>query len=74
MKCEFVGRQEGFCGSCLIRFASMHYMKWIRMFEDGITSPEHAVVIQGGLLGGLGWLRDVCNLKNVRLLWAVTVF
>ncbi len=31
-------------------------------------------MIQGGSIGGLGWWRDVCNLKNVGLLWAVTVF
>ena len=30
--------------------------------------------MQGGSLGGLSWWRDVCSLKNVCLLWAVTVF
>jgi hypothetical protein len=52
-KCECVGRQKGLCGSCLIRVTSMHYMKSIRMFEDDITWPEHALVMQGGSLGGL---------------------
>ncbi len=46
-----VGRQKGLCGSCLIRVTSMHYIKSIRMFEDDVTSPEQALVIQGGLLG-----------------------
>ena len=32
----------------------MHDMKSIRMFEDDVTSPEHALVIQGGSLGGFG--------------------
>jgi hypothetical protein len=43
----------------------MHYIKSIRMFEDDVTYPEHALVIQGGSLGGLGWWSDVCNLRNV---------
>jgi hypothetical protein len=46
-KCERVGRQ-GFCGSCLIHVASMHYTKSIRMFEDDVMSPEHALAIRGG--------------------------
>ena len=71
-KCECVGRQKGLCGSCLIRIASMHYIKSICMFEDDVASPEHAFVIQGVLIEGLGWWSDVCNLKNVCLLWAVT--
>ncbi len=29
------------------------------------VTPEHALVIEGGSLGGLGWWSDVCNLKNV---------
>ncbi len=28
----------------------------------------------GGSIGSLVWWSDVCNLKNVCLLWAVTVF
>jgi surface protein len=31
----------------------MHYIKSIRIFEDGVRS-EHALVIQGGSLGGFG--------------------
>jgi hypothetical protein len=42
--------------------------------EDDVTSPEHALVIQGGSLGGLGGWIDVCNLKTFCLRWAVTVF
>ncbi len=42
------------CGSCLICLTSMHDMKSIRMFEETVTSPEHALVIQGGSLGGVG--------------------
>ncbi len=38
-------------GSCLIRVTSMHYKKSIRMFEDDVTSPENALVIQEGFLG-----------------------
>ncbi len=53
------------CGSCLIRVTSMHYTKSIRIFVDDVTSPEHALVIQGGSLWCLGWWVDVCNLKNV---------
>jgi hypothetical protein len=34
---------------------SMHNIKSVPMFEDDATSPEHAVVMQGGSLGGLGW-------------------
>jgi hypothetical protein len=37
------------------------------------ASPEHALEIQGSAVGGLGWWRDVCNLKNVCLLSDVTV-
>ena len=36
-KYEFVGRQKGFWGSCLIRVTSMHSIKSIRMFEDDVT-------------------------------------
>jgi hypothetical protein len=43
------------CGSCPDGVTSMHYIKSIRMFEDDATSPEHARVIQGGSLRGLGW-------------------
>ena len=32
----------------------MHDIKSKRMFENDVTSPEHAVVIHGGSLGGLG--------------------
>jgi hypothetical protein len=39
---------------CVIRVTSMYYMKSIRMFEDDVTSPEHALLIQGDSLGGLG--------------------
>ena len=43
------------------------------MYEDDVRSLEHALVIQGGSVGSLGcW--SVCNLKNVCVLWAVTVF
>ena len=44
----------------------------IRMFEDDVTWREHGLVMEGGPLVGLGgcW-SDVCDLKNVRLLWAV---
>jgi len=41
------------------------------MFEDDVTRPEHALVIQGASLGGLVRWSDVCNLKNVCLLRAV---
>ena len=51
----------------------MHDIKSIRMFEDDVTSPGHALVIQGNAVGSLGWWRDVCNLKNVCLLSDVTV-
>jgi hypothetical protein len=44
------------------------------MHEEDVKSPEHALVVQGGSLGGVVWWRDVCNLKNVSHLWAVTVF
>ena len=47
-------RPKGLCGSCLIRLTSMHDMKSIRMFEDDVTAPEYALVIQGGSLGGVG--------------------
>ncbi len=43
----------------------------LSMFEDDVTWLEHALVIQGGSLGV--WV-GVYNLKNVCLLWAVTVF
>jgi hypothetical protein len=69
---ECVGRQKGLCGSCLIRVTSMHYIKSIRMFEGDVTSPEQALVIQGGCLGV--WWIDVCNWKNVCLLWALPPF
>ncbi len=46
-KCECVGRQKGVCGSCLIRVASMHYIKSIRMFEGDVTSSEHEDVHSG---------------------------
>jgi hypothetical protein len=52
------------CENCLIRVTSMHYIKSIRMFEGGVMSSEHALVIQGGSLGGLGWWSDACNLQN----------
>ncbi len=54
----------------LIRVTSMHYIKSRRMFEGDVTSSEHALVIQRGSLGSLGWWSDVCicNLKNVCLL------
>ena len=64
-KCECVGRQKGLCGSSLICVTSMHSIKSIRMFDDIVTWPEHALVIQGGSLGGLGWWSVVCNLMNV---------
>jgi hypothetical protein len=67
-KCECVGRQKGLCGSCLIRATSMHHIKSIRMFEDDVTWPEHALVMQGGSLGGLGWWSDVC------IIWRMFAF
>ncbi len=73
LQCECVGRQKGLCGSCLNWVTSMHYIKSLRILEDDIPWPEHALVIQGGPLGGLGWWSDVCKLKNVCLHWAVTV-
>ncbi len=36
-KCKCAGRQNGLCGSCLIRIPSIHYIKSIRMFEDDVT-------------------------------------
>jgi hypothetical protein len=36
-KCECVGRQKGLCGSCLMRVTSMHFIKSMRLFEDGVT-------------------------------------
>jgi hypothetical protein len=53
---------------------SMHYIKLIRMFEDDVTWLEPSLLIQGGSLVGLGWLRDVCVMKNGCLLLAATVF
>jgi hypothetical protein len=44
-KCECVGRQKGLCGSCLIRDTRKHYIKSIRMFEDDVTKPEHALLL-----------------------------
>ena len=41
-------------------FTSMHYIKSIRMFEVVVTSPEHALAIQGGSVGGFG-LVEWCN-------------
>ncbi len=73
-KCECVGGQKGLSGSFLIRVTSMHYIKSIRMFEDGIASPKHAFVIQGGSLEGLGRWSDICNLKNICLFRAVAAF
>jgi hypothetical protein len=55
----------GFWESCLLRITNMHCIKSITMFEDDVTGPEYALVMQGVLLGCLGWWRDVCNLKNV---------
>jgi hypothetical protein len=55
-------------GSCLIRVTRMHNIKSIRMFEDDMTGPEHALVIQGGSLGVLGWWSYVGNFKEVCLL------
>jgi hypothetical protein len=49
--CECVGRQRGLCGRCLIRVTSMHYIKSLHMFKDDLSSPEHAIVTQGGSLG-----------------------
>jgi hypothetical protein len=49
----------------------MDDMKSIRMLEDDVTSSEHALLVQGGSLGGLGWWSDVFNLKNVCLLSAI---
>ncbi len=60
-------------GSCLIRVSSMHYIKSIRMFEDGVTSPE-CFCDSRRFTRGLGWWSDVCNLKNVWHLRDVTVF
>jgi hypothetical protein len=59
-KCECVGRQKKLC--------QQHALHQVD------TWPEHALVMQGGSLGGLGQWRAVCNLKSVCLLWAVTVF
>jgi hypothetical protein len=67
MRCIFCAHTQR---SCQIRVTSMYYIKSIRMFEDDVTWPEHAVVIKGGL----GRWRNICNLKNVCPLWAVTVF
>jgi hypothetical protein len=47
------------CG--IVRVTSIHYIKSIRMFEDDV-------------IGGLGSWCGVCNLKNVCLLLAVTIF
>jgi hypothetical protein len=63
-----IGGREGLCESCL-----MHDIESIRMFENDVTCPDHALVIQGGSLGGFGWWCDVCDLKNGCFLWAVTV-
>jgi surface protein len=43
----------------------MHDIKSIRMFEDDVTRPEHARVIQGSSLGELGWWHDACSSKNL---------
>jgi hypothetical protein len=67
--CACVRRQKDQCRSCLVRVTSVHYSKSIRMFEDDL---EHALVIRGGSLGGLGWRSDVCTLKSVYL-WAVKI-
>ncbi len=71
-KCECVGRQKGLCGSCLIHDTSMHYIKWIRMFGDDVTWPEHALAMQGVHSGVCA--DGVCSLKNISLLWAVIVY
>ncbi len=49
----------------------MHDIKSIPMFEDDVTSSDHAIVIQGGSLWYLGWCSDLCDLKNFSLFWAV---
>ncbi len=49
--CECVGGQIGLC----------EYV----CFEDDVASSEHAFVIQGGSLGGLGLWRNVCSLIRV---------
>ncbi len=53
------------------RVTCMHYIESIRMFEDGVSSLEHAaLVMQGGsLLGGSGRWSNVCNLKNCLASW-----
>ncbi len=35
-KWDGVGRQNGLCGSCLIRVTNMHNIKSIRIFEDDV--------------------------------------
>jgi surface protein len=52
----------------------MHHIKSIRMFEDDVTWPEHALVIQEGSLGGSRWWSGICNLKNGYLLWLSQYF
>jgi hypothetical protein len=37
LKCEYVGRQKGLRGRCLLRVTSMHYIKSIRICEDDVT-------------------------------------
>ncbi len=52
---------------------SCHQHAWHQadtyVWEDDVTWPEHAVGIEEWC-----WWSDACNLKNVYLLWAVTVF
>jgi hypothetical protein len=43
-------------------------IKSIRTFDDDVAWPEHALVIQGGSLGGWVWWRD-CMLFGSNILF-----
>jgi hypothetical protein len=69
----FIGRCVGFvCASWVVSWRGVK-LSFVVMVGAS-ASPEHALVIPGGLFGSLGWWSDVCNLKSVCLLWAVTAF
>jgi hypothetical protein len=58
-----------------VRWATEGFvLRLIHIFVDDVMRSEYALVNQGVSIGGLVWWSDVCNLKNVCLLWAVTVF
>ena len=47
-------RPKGLCGRCLLRVTSICMTSSRYVCLRGQTRPEHALVIQGGSLGGVG--------------------